>query len=145
MLTGVGSTLLVKETKQKTLEDLSNERQDSFVGGRLQVFLSRAIVTHSSPPLYRCLWCASTVTRQAGPGPSGRTLMTLRLLTVGRCYSSDAITLYSFGRVISYTESSRRDRRRRRVVISALWLGTAVTTFEWPDGVPGNPHTLRSF
>ncbi|TFK88823.1 phosphate transporter [Polyporus arcularius HHB13444] len=33
MLTGVGSTLLIKETKQKTLEDLSNERQDSFVGG----------------------------------------------------------------------------------------------------------------
>ncbi|RPD61045.1 phosphate transporter, partial [Lentinus tigrinus ALCF2SS1-7] len=33
MLTGVGSTLLIKETNQKTLEDLSNERQDTFVGG----------------------------------------------------------------------------------------------------------------
>ena len=33
MLTGVASTLLIKETNQKTLEDLSNERQDAFVMG----------------------------------------------------------------------------------------------------------------
>ncbi|KAM5544530.1 hypothetical protein V8D89_001428 [Ganoderma adspersum] len=33
MLTGVFSTLLIKETNQKTLEDISNERQDQFVMG----------------------------------------------------------------------------------------------------------------
>ena len=33
MLTGVGSTLLIKETKQKTLEELSNEPQEGFVRG----------------------------------------------------------------------------------------------------------------
>ena len=33
MATGVGSTLLVKETMNKTLEDLSNETQDGFVEG----------------------------------------------------------------------------------------------------------------
>ena len=33
MLTGVASTLLIKETNQKTLEDLSNERQDAFAMG----------------------------------------------------------------------------------------------------------------
>jgi len=31
MLTGVFSTLLIVETKQRTLEDISNERQDGFV------------------------------------------------------------------------------------------------------------------
>lgn len=33
MLTGIFSTLLLPETKQKTLEELSNEDQDGFVGG----------------------------------------------------------------------------------------------------------------
>ena len=33
MLTGVFSTLLIKETNQKTLEDISSERQDRFVTG----------------------------------------------------------------------------------------------------------------
>jgi len=33
MLTGVFSTLLLPETKQKTLEELSNENQDGFVRG----------------------------------------------------------------------------------------------------------------
>lgn len=32
MLTGVLSTLLIPETNQKTLEALSNERQDRFFG-----------------------------------------------------------------------------------------------------------------
>lgn len=31
MLTGVFSTLLIPETKQKTLEELSNEDQEDFV------------------------------------------------------------------------------------------------------------------
>lgn len=31
MLTGVFSTLLIPETKQKTLEELSNEDQEGFV------------------------------------------------------------------------------------------------------------------
>jgi PHS family inorganic phosphate transporter-like MFS transporter len=31
MLTGIGSTLLIPETKGKTLEELSNENQDGFV------------------------------------------------------------------------------------------------------------------
>lgn len=38
MLTGVGSTLLLPETKQRTLEELSNEDQEGFVRGK--VFLS---------------------------------------------------------------------------------------------------------
>jgi len=33
MLTGIFSTLLLPETKQKTLEELSNEPQDGFVEG----------------------------------------------------------------------------------------------------------------
>ncbi|KAF9818562.1 hypothetical protein IEO21_02667 [Rhodonia placenta] len=33
MLTGVFSTLLIKETKQQSLEDISNERQDGFIEG----------------------------------------------------------------------------------------------------------------
>lgn len=33
MLTGVFSTLLLPETKQKTLEELSNENQQGFVSG----------------------------------------------------------------------------------------------------------------
>jgi PHS family inorganic phosphate transporter-like MFS transporter len=33
MATGVGSTLLLTETKNQTLEDLSNERQEGFVEG----------------------------------------------------------------------------------------------------------------
>ncbi|PCH42214.1 phosphate permease [Wolfiporia cocos MD-104 SS10] len=33
MLTGVFSTLLIQETKQKTLEDLSNEKQEGFIEG----------------------------------------------------------------------------------------------------------------
>jgi len=33
MLTGVFSTLLLPETKQRTLEDISNEDQDNFIRG----------------------------------------------------------------------------------------------------------------
>ena len=33
MATGIGSTLIIKETKNKTLEDLSNENQEGFVEG----------------------------------------------------------------------------------------------------------------
>jgi len=31
MLTGIFSTLLIPETKQRSLEDISNEEQDGFV------------------------------------------------------------------------------------------------------------------
>ena len=33
MLTGIFSTLLLPETKQRTLEDISNEDQDGFIRG----------------------------------------------------------------------------------------------------------------
>ena len=33
MLTGVFSTLLIPETKGRSLEDLSNEDQDGFIAG----------------------------------------------------------------------------------------------------------------
>jgi PHS family inorganic phosphate transporter-like MFS transporter len=33
MLTGIFSTLLLPETKQQTLEELSNENQDGFIEG----------------------------------------------------------------------------------------------------------------
>ena len=36
MLTGIFSTLLIPETKQRTLEDLSNENQDGFIQGPAQ-------------------------------------------------------------------------------------------------------------
>ncbi|KAG8219347.1 major facilitator superfamily domain-containing protein [Butyriboletus roseoflavus] len=36
MLTGILSTLLIPETKQKTLEDLSNERQESYIIGAVE-------------------------------------------------------------------------------------------------------------
>ena len=35
MLTGIFSTLLIPETKGRTLEDLSNEDQDGFVQGMI--------------------------------------------------------------------------------------------------------------
>ena len=35
MLTGIFSTLLIDETKGKTLEDLSNEDQEGFVRGMI--------------------------------------------------------------------------------------------------------------
>ena len=34
MLTGIFSTLLIPETKQRTLEDVSNESQDGFIRAR---------------------------------------------------------------------------------------------------------------
>jgi PHS family inorganic phosphate transporter-like MFS transporter len=34
MLTGIGSTLLLPETKNKTLEELSGEDQENFVRGQ---------------------------------------------------------------------------------------------------------------
>ena len=34
MLTGIISTLVLKEGKQLTLEELSNEEQDDFIEGR---------------------------------------------------------------------------------------------------------------
>jgi len=39
MLTGVFSTLLIPETKQKTLEELSNEDQEGFVRSSSSFFL----------------------------------------------------------------------------------------------------------
>jgi len=33
MLTGIGSTLLLPETKQRTLEEISNEDQTGFIEG----------------------------------------------------------------------------------------------------------------
>jgi PHS family inorganic phosphate transporter-like MFS transporter len=33
MLTGIFSTLLLPETKQRTLEEISNEDQDGFIDG----------------------------------------------------------------------------------------------------------------
>jgi PHS family inorganic phosphate transporter-like MFS transporter len=33
MLTGIGSTLLLPETKQRTLEEISNEDQTGFIDG----------------------------------------------------------------------------------------------------------------
>ena len=33
MLTGIFSTMLIPETKQKTLEELSNEKQEGFIQG----------------------------------------------------------------------------------------------------------------
>lgn len=33
MLTGIFSTLLLPETKQRSLEDISNEDQDNFIHG----------------------------------------------------------------------------------------------------------------
>ena len=35
MLTGIFSTLLIPETKQKTLEDLSNEDQQDYISGAI--------------------------------------------------------------------------------------------------------------
>lgn len=35
MLTGIASTLLIPETKQKTLEDLSNEDQQEYITGAI--------------------------------------------------------------------------------------------------------------
>jgi PHS family inorganic phosphate transporter-like MFS transporter len=35
MLTGIFSTLLIPETKQKTLEDLSNEDQETYISGAI--------------------------------------------------------------------------------------------------------------
>lgn len=43
MLTGIFSTLLLPETKNKTLEELSNEEQEGFVRG--EYFLYEAIDT----------------------------------------------------------------------------------------------------
>ena len=41
MLTGIFSTLLLPETKGKTLEELSNEEQEGFLKGERQIrFLS---------------------------------------------------------------------------------------------------------
>jgi PHS family inorganic phosphate transporter-like MFS transporter len=41
MLTGIFSTLLIPETKGKTLEELSNERQDGFVSGVNEVRINK--------------------------------------------------------------------------------------------------------
>lgn len=46
MLTGIFSTLLLPETKGRTLEDLSNEEQDGFVTG-----ISDLRFDHSDPNL----------------------------------------------------------------------------------------------
>jgi PHS family inorganic phosphate transporter-like MFS transporter len=41
MLTGIFSTLLIPETKGKSLEELSNEDQDGFVSGVNEVRLDK--------------------------------------------------------------------------------------------------------
>jgi MFS transporter, PHS family, inorganic phosphate transporter len=43
MLTGIFSTLLIPETKGKSLEELSNENQDGFVRGVAQPKDGRAV------------------------------------------------------------------------------------------------------
>lgn len=40
MVTGVFSTLLIPETKQRSLEELSNENQEGFVSGTPGLFFS---------------------------------------------------------------------------------------------------------
>ena len=45
MLTGIFSTLLIPETKGRTLEDLSNEDQEGFVQG--MIYPSPLDVAHS--------------------------------------------------------------------------------------------------
>lgn len=42
MLTGIFSTLLIDETNQRTLEDLSNEDQDGFISAPSEVQQPRA-------------------------------------------------------------------------------------------------------
>lgn len=39
MFTGIFSTLLIPETKGKTLEELSNEDQEGFVRGMIYILL----------------------------------------------------------------------------------------------------------
>ncbi len=39
MLTGIFSTLLIKETKLQSLEELSNENQDGFIAGQYPSFI----------------------------------------------------------------------------------------------------------
>jgi PHS family inorganic phosphate transporter-like MFS transporter len=41
MLTGIFSTLLIPETKGKSLEELSNEDQDGFIQGVNEVRLNK--------------------------------------------------------------------------------------------------------
>ncbi len=50
MLTGAISTLFLKEGKQLTLEELSNEQQDTFIGG-----MSRIIADHVQAMLTYCI------------------------------------------------------------------------------------------
>lgn len=40
MLTGIFSTLLIPETKQKSLEDLSNEAQEGYISGKSPLSLA---------------------------------------------------------------------------------------------------------
>ncbi|KAK0222179.1 phosphate transporter [Armillaria fumosa] len=47
MLTGIFSTLLIPETKNKTLEELSNENQDGFVRGRSLLLSLLSLLTVS--------------------------------------------------------------------------------------------------
>lgn len=47
MLTGIFSTLLITETKQKSLEELSNETQDGFIEGMWSTIVSRRRPIHS--------------------------------------------------------------------------------------------------
>ena len=44
MMTGIFSTLLIPETKQKTLEELSNENQEGFVRGPAMAKESQQVV-----------------------------------------------------------------------------------------------------
>jgi PHS family inorganic phosphate transporter-like MFS transporter len=49
MLTGIFSTLLLPETKGKTLEELSNEDQDGFIRGKWFVLSFLVLPSLTSP------------------------------------------------------------------------------------------------
>ncbi|KAN0107567.1 inorganic phosphate transporter [Russula decolorans] len=49
-LTGIGSTLLLEETRDKSLEELSRERQQNFIHGVTQVELRNGVVHRHGPP-----------------------------------------------------------------------------------------------
>lgn len=44
MLSGIFSTLLLPETKQKTLEDISHEKQEGFVEGSLHFVVAHDMI-----------------------------------------------------------------------------------------------------
>jgi hypothetical protein len=68
MLTGIFSTLLLPETKGKTLEELSNEDQEGFVTGMISSFSFRCDPLKKFTRIHRCQRAA----RQQGGCPRFR-------------------------------------------------------------------------